>query len=154
MPDGGRQDHLRRSSGMIHILVTGSRHAEYREWADIVRDAILEHAKGEPYWLIHGDAKGIDRIAGVVGMATSPIDSKAYQITSFTADWHSFGKAAGPRRNQQMLDFVLARMAEGHAAVCLAFHNDLDNSKGTNDMVRRAKQAGIPVAVYDGKGTR
>lgn len=44
--------------------------------------------------------------------------------------------AAGPRRNQQMLD-------EGKPLLVLAFHDDIKSSRGTKDMVSRAKRAGI-----------
>lgn len=52
------------------------------------------------------------------------------------ADWDSFGKGAGPRRNQEMVDLG--------AALCLAFHPKLSTSKGTKDCVQRALKAGIP----------
>ncbi len=47
---------------------------------------------------------------------------------------------AGPRRNQKMID-------EGQPDVVLAFTNDLKKSKGTKDMVQKAKSAGIPTYV-------
>lgn len=51
-------------------------------------------------------------------------------------------KAAGIRRNQQML-------AEGRPDLVIYFHKSLERSKGTRDMVRRARAAGV--AVYDGR---
>jgi len=32
----------------------------------------------------------------------------------------------------------------------LAFHEDLNKSKGTANMVRQARKAGIPVVIYGG----
>jgi len=55
---------------------------------------------------------------------------------SFPADWKSYGKGAGPIRNQLMLD-------EGKPDLVLAFHNDISSSRGTADMIRRAKKHGI-----------
>ena len=133
---------------MIYVLVTGSRFAKWSPWAMFIREGILAHVQTEPYSLVIGGAKGIDSIAEELAGGMQP---KAQTVHRFPADWKAHGKAAGPRRNQQMLDFVLERVAEGHSVVCLAFHDDLGASKGTRDMVRRATVAGIPVKVDDGK---
>ncbi len=58
----------------------------------------------------------------------------------YPADWEQYGKKAGPIRNRQMLK-------EGRPQIVFAFHDDLDNSKGTKDMVGIAKKAGLPVYV-------
>lgn len=52
----------------------------------------------------------------------------------FLADWKKHGKAAGPIRNQRMID-------EGKPDLVIAFKG----GRGTADMVSRAKKAGIPV---------
>jgi hypothetical protein len=64
-----------------------------------------------------------------------------FTVLPFPADWNTHGKAAGPIRNRQMLK-------EGKPDVVLAFHEDLGRSKGTADMVRAAKAAGIAVKVF------
>jgi len=87
---------------------------------------------GGPLVIIAGVAKGADSIAE---------DRARYhniELDLYPAQWHLYGRAAGPRRNQQMLD-------EGQPGLVVAFHDDLENSKGTADMVRRAKKAGVPV---------
>ena len=53
---------------------------------------------------------------------------------TFAAYWRSHGKAAGPIRNQRMLD-------EGKPDLVVAF----PGGKGTADMVRRARKAGVEV---------
>jgi hypothetical protein len=55
-------------------------------------------------------------------------------IMTFRADWERQGKAAGPIRNQRMID-------EGKPDIVIAF----PGGRGTADMVRRAKAAGIEV---------
>lgn len=55
----------------------------------------------------------------------------------FPAEWDKHGKAAGPIRNQAMLD-----LAEPDCV--LAFSDDLDSSRGTKDMTERARKAGVP----------
>lgn len=57
----------------------------------------------------------------------------------FPANWQALGKRAGPYRNQQMVD--------RGADVCLAF--PASGSRGTWDCVRRAKDAGIEVKVFE-----
>jgi predicted Rossmann-fold nucleotide-binding protein len=52
----------------------------------------------------------------------------------FKADWHAHGKAAGPIRNQKMID-------EGKPDLVIAF----PGGRGTADMVRRARVAKIKV---------
>ena len=53
------------------------------------------------------------------------------KVIKFPAEWDKYGKAAGVLRNQQMLD-------DGHPDLVVYFHKDLENSKGTKDMVTRA----------------
>ena len=55
------------------------------------------------------------------------------------AEWQRYGKGAGPRRNDNMLN--------EHPALVIAFHNDLAKSKGTADTVRKAQKRGIAVRV-------
>lgn len=55
----------------------------------------------------------------------------------YPALWNKYGKSAGPIRNQQMLDIVYA------------FTYDLENSRGTRDMVLRARKTKIPVILYN-----
>lgn len=60
------------------------------------------------------------------------------QLHEFKADWEKHGKAAGPIRNQRMLD-------EGKPDIVLAFKG----GKGTEDMVRRARRAKVPVKEFE-----
>ena len=62
------------------------------------------------------------------------------QVQVYEADWKKYGKLAGPKRNQQMLD-------EGMPDLVVAFHADIKNSKGTFDMVNRAEEKCLKVVV-------
>ena len=76
-------------------------------------------------------------------------------IMSFPAEWDRYGRAAGPIRNKQMLN----QLAGPNDRV-IAFHNDntkgvadrsaidIDNSKGTANMVKIARAAGKDVVIY------
>jgi YspA, cpYpsA-related SLOG family len=78
--------------------------------------------------IIHGNAPGAD------WMANAWAREHDIAVRVFPADWKKYGRAAGPIRNQQMLD-------EGKPHLVIAF----PGGKGTADMVARAKRAGIEV---------
>jgi hypothetical protein len=81
--------------------------------------------------LIHGGARGADSLAAEWAMANG-IPVLEYPVTP--EDWRTIGKAAGPMRNQRMLD-------EGKPDLVVAF----PGGSGTADMVRRAQRAGVKV---------
>lgn len=93
------------------------------------------------------DSYGPPEITEIIsGMARGPDMFAAewarkfgFTLHKFPADWDQYKKAAGPIRNQQMLD-------EGKPDIVIAFPTK--NSRGTWDMVRRAKKAGIETKVY------
>lgn len=83
--------------------------------------------------VIHGYAQGADSLARIWVEGTNGEVLHA----PFRADWRTHGKAAGPIRNQRMID-------EGKPDLVVAF----PGGKGTADMVRRAAAAGLPVVDY------
>ncbi len=78
--------------------------------------------------IISGMARGVDTLA--VDWAIN----NWCKWHEFPADWEANGTAAGPIRNQKMLD-------EGKPDLVIAF----PGGSGTADMVRRAKAAGVKV---------
>lgn len=126
-----------------YALITGDRYALATKWAAIIEKALRDHHVDE---VIEGGAAGIDMIAGSVAT------SECLPVHSFPADWKAHGRAAGPIRNTEMLRFLQERIAEGHTGVVLAFHPHIEQSKGTRNMVKQARDAGLTVYVYDGAG--
>ena len=112
----------------MRALICGS-----RTWDDSIPIRIVLYGLA-PTVLIHGGAPGADTLAD------NRAEDMGLDILCFPADWKKYGRAAGPIRNQQMLD-------EGKPDVVFAFTDDLATSKGTADMVRRARKAGLPVYV-------
>ena len=102
------------------ILICGDRN--YKDWLRI-QDYL--NTISRTTIIIHGGARGADSLAG--NLATS----LKMKVIKFPAEWDKYGKAAGVLRNQQMLD-------DGHPDLVVYFHKDLENSKGTKDMVTRA----------------
>lgn len=78
--------------------------------------------------IVHGGASGAD------ALAQEYADDHFIPTLVFEADWAKHGKAAGPIRNEYML-------LHGKPDLVMAF----PGGRGTADMVRRAKAAGVPV---------
>ena len=108
---------------MTRYLVCGG-----RDYSDM--DAVARVFKELDIWpddeICHGSARGADTLAGVVA------NGRGVKVTRFPADWNKHGKAAGPIRNQQMLD-------EFRPDIVVAF----PGGTGTADMCKRAKAAGV-----------
>ncbi len=117
----------------MRILVCGDRH-----WNNInsIRRELNKYPKDTV--IIHGCATGADImseiVAGEFGM----------DFKRFPADWdrygHNKGSPAGPIRNRQMI-------TEGKPDKVLAFHENINKSIGTKDMVNAAIKARIPVEI-------
>lgn len=113
----------------MRVLVCGGR--DFTDYLAFVRKMHrIEAEHGSASVIIHGGAKGADWCAHL--FANSPV-GHCTEI-SFPANWKLHGKRAGPLRNQQMLD-------EGRPDFVVAF----PGGRGTADMVRRAKAAGVKV---------
>ena len=89
----------------------------------------LVRLRGMPECVVNGGARGADL------MAKGWAERHAIEARSVAADWGLHGKAAGPIRNQTMLDrykpdFVVA----------------FPGGRGTADMVQRSRKAGVDVA--------
>lgn len=106
----------------MRILVCGGR--GYTD-ADAIRAAIVQAA---PSLVITGGAEGADTLA----------DREAEELgiprVIFPANWIGEGRAAGPIRNARML-------AEGRPDLVIA----MPGERGTADMVRQARSAGVKV---------
>lgn len=82
--------------------------------------------------IIEGEARGADTIVWVC------CEILGLKYMSFPADWAAYHKAAGVIRNQQMLE-------EGKPDLVLFYHDNLDESRGTIDMITRADKSGVAV---------
>jgi hypothetical protein len=111
----------------MKILVCGGR--DYTDSAMLFGylDMTAEH-HGDLI-IVQGDCPtGADRLARM--WATG----RGHELRSYRADWNHHGKAAGPIRNQRMLD------EERPDRVVAA-----PGGRGTADMVDRAHRAGVEV---------
>lgn len=91
--------------------------------------------------VVEGGARGADIAARVWA------DRRGIEVEEYPAEWETFGRAAGPRRNQQMLNSLVV----GQDLV-VAFHEEFDTSLGTKDMVTRAAHKGVVTRLFPGEG--
>lgn len=112
----------------MRVLVCGGR--DYCESSTVwgVLDTIRRSVPHDTMVVIQGGAAGADCIA------REWCGSRGVPYDNFPADWKAHGKAAGPMRNQRMID-------KGRPDLVVAF----PGGRGTADMVRRARAAGIKV---------
>lgn len=133
---------------MKRVIVTGGRDYEDKDKVYAVLTALYDEI-GE-FILIQGGASGADRLADRWARDTLTLDP--FHQEMYPADWEgpcdpflcrmnhrrkrgtgTYCPAAGPRRNQKMLDLG--------ADLVVAF----PGGTGTADMVHRAQKAGVEV---------
>ena len=127
----------------IRILVCGGRDYGRRwngtEWVEDVEQVnrlfkVLDKAlaasrlTGKSFILIHGGARGADRLSGEWAK------ERNVETIVFYADWDTHKKAAGPIRNQKML-------TNGKPDAIVAFKG----GNGTAHMIRIGRKANVPV---------
>lgn len=110
----------------LRVLVCGGREYKDKERVYLELDTLDSHFG--PLLIISGVARGADSFGIDWG------EERGYEVLKFPADWHTYGRAAGHIRNQQMLQTALPDLV-------LAF----PGGTGTADMVRRALKAGVEV---------
>jgi len=116
----------------MKFLVTGS-----RNW---INGKVIEKRLNKLSYkdiLIHGDAKGADRIAAKIW---HEMWGEGY-TRPYPAEWAKYGKSAGPIRNRQMLS------ENPDIELVIAFNENISVSKGTLNMIEQAIRAGIPVEI-------
>lgn len=115
-------------SAQLTVLVCGG-----RDFTDF-KLVSAELAKLKPARVVAGCARGADHLA-LAWAEISGVDWKRYY-----ANWNIHGPAAGPIRNQRMLE-------SERIDLVLAF----PGGRGTADMVRRAKAKGVAVRTVEAR---
>jgi len=121
----------------MRLLICGSRGWHDRAPIDYLIGALATRGDGAQ-WLvvIHGkNPKGADKLADTVARQWGA------KVIPERADWKRYGKGAGPIRNAKML-------ADHDPDVAVAFRS-LGKSSGTDDMVTKARNAGVPTFVVN-----
>jgi hypothetical protein len=113
----------------MRVLVCGGRNYDERDLVWRTLDQYQENYG--PLTIIQGGAPGADRWAREWAQRQTP--AQEVTLVSVPADWEKWGTAAGPKRNQMMLD--------QKPDIVLAF----PGGRGTADMIARTEQAGVEV---------
>jgi len=100
---------------------------------DVLLQAI-EEAPFEITSVVSGRARGADTLGEQYAI------ERGIPLHLFPADWNAHGRKAGPMRNEQM-----AEVAE--AVLCIWD----GSSRGTQDMINRAKKRNLPLYVFIAK---
>lgn len=114
----------------MRVLICGSRDWQYPD--DI--DAFIKTLPKDTV-IIEGECRGADiqsRISAI---------KHGLEVERYPAKWSKYGMGAGIIRNRQMLDM-------GKPNLVVAFHENLNKSKGTLNMITQAMGEGIEVKVY------
>lgn len=110
----------------MRVLVCGGR--DFDDWPLVNR--VLSYLP-RPSVIVHGGCRGADMLADRWAKGCG-IKTEEYEVSR--SQWRRVGNGAGPLRNQRMID-------EGKPDLVIAF----PGNRGTADLIRRAKAAGIPV---------
>ncbi|HEY7823242.1 MAG TPA: hypothetical protein VIG24_10425 [Acidimicrobiia bacterium] len=120
----------------IAVVTGGREHVLTDDQATWLKGQLLEGFE----WLLHGDALGVDRACAAIA-SSSPVRIKAFPYRS------ECGRAGGAVRNAEMAAAAIRwrdrQRAKGREAdaVLLAF----PGGRGTADMIRKAKDAGMVI---------
>ena len=112
----------------MKILVTGGRAYNNQRAVFEYLTRLDGELPGGIDLVIQGGAEGADKHARLWACANQR------PCATFHAHWHTLGKAAGPLRNEWMLEFA-------RPDIVIAF----PGGKGTSNMVTLARRAGINV---------
>jgi len=122
------------SDTVVTVLVCGGRQYSDRQKVFDALDGIK--AECERMYIVEGGCRGADALARKWALS-QPI-TEWVSWSTYEADWKLHGKAAGPIRNQRMLD-------ESKPDLVIAF----GGHAGTNDMLKRARKAGVKIVEVD-----
>lgn len=120
----------------MKVIVSGDRHWSDAKFIYYVLD-LIEEAYGT-LEIVEGCAQGADYYAERWAIM------RGRTVYHHPANWSQYGRAAGPIRNSEMLK-------EENPEFVIAFHSNIMNSKGTRDMVTRARKNDVATVVLNGK---
>lgn len=101
---------------------------------------ILDPLVGQITCVIHGGARGADQKGACWA------EFHKIPVLEYKAQWSTYGKRAGPIRNREMLE-------HGRPERVYAFHDNLNLSKGTRNMIEQALKRGVDVYLCRSNGT-
>lgn len=119
---------------MHKVLFTGDRDWDDRKAVSSILKELTHNHAPLHILLITGGARGLDTIA------EEEAEKQGIHVARINALWDSYNNAAGPIRNAIMLNLKPDEV--------IAFHPNLEHSKGTKNCVQQARKRDIPVRSY------
>ena len=115
----------------MKIVVGGCRNFHDQEVVfRCLSDFLKEYPEEGEFIFLSGHCAGVDQLAEQFAVQNN------HPCILFPAEWSKYGRAAGPIRNQKMVD---------EANYVLAFWDG--SSRGTASLIRYAQQCGKPVRI-------
>lgn len=128
---------------MTRIIIAGSR--KFNDYIKMLNklDELGIHllATMDDIEIVSGHAPGADTLGERFAKAYG------YPCKIFPADWSTYGKAAGPIRNEEMAKYA----TEADRGILIAF--PIGESRGTRNMIQLAKQYGLETEVVETERT-
>ena len=115
------------------ILICGD-----RNWTNAsIMKKVMDKFVNEKDILVHGNTRGADKMSGFIGKEIG------CEVKVFPANWDEHGRSAGPIRNREML--------RQNPDIVIGFHNNIEKSKGTKDMLNISKKKGVETYIVTRK---
>jgi hypothetical protein len=127
----------------LAVIACGDRH--YTDQGTVSR--VLLHL--DPAVVIEGEARGADTLARRCAEAELWLSVEDGTLLPFPAEWRRYRHGAGPKRNTQMLRKLQQLMDDGYRGLVVAFHDNYRESRGTRDMLKQARDAGVPTQLHE-----
>lgn len=120
----------------LGVIICGSRN--FYDYCELERvcDEVLLRLPNTIITIIEGEASGADKLGRQYA------ESRGFKVEPHPADWSRLGKKAGSVRNREMAQSALEKYDK-----CMIIAFNLNNSRGTNDMVNVGMSNNIPVIV-------
>ena len=115
---------------MLKVIIAGSRHFNDYELLERLVDMYLQHYSIDQIEIVSGGARGADRLGERFA------HSRGITLKVMPADWDTYGKSAGYRRNEQMAQY---------ATHCIVFWDE--KSRGTEHMINLANQYNLALRI-------
>lgn len=138
-------------SEKVRIIVAGSRSINnYTLISEKLKEIIANLEKESIIEVISGTCKGVDKLGeryakeNNIALKKFPADWQSLEADICVVKENQYGKynaLAGPDRNQKMVDY-----AKEENGVLVAFTRN--NSRGTKDVVKRAKEANLDTFIF------
>lgn len=121
------------------IIIAGGRDFNDYKTLNIIANGIISNLNPDgdiEVEIVSGRARGADKLGEKFA------EEYGYSIAKFPADWDTYGKQAGVKRNRQMAKYATE---DGYHGVLIAFWDG--ESRGTKNMIETAGKFNMKVCV-------